>query len=102
MKTWQPIITIVLLLTVLACGITAANYWSRATVAEDDLKEYKATVATGRCGNQQIVVIDERRVAVAGKIISPAQLPSFRFEGSEDDLRVLDERGQVVMSRRPR
>lgn len=98
-----PSFVVAVLAVVAVVGVIASiTFWIKEGVAKDALTVLEAKVATGRCGDQQIVVIDEKRVAVAGRVYSPKTASLLRFEGSKASLRVFSEGGDLVMERKER
>ena len=69
----------------------------------DQLRVNQASVATGRCGDQQFVVLDRDRVVIAGNVVRTEEVSNYKFrEISEQGFSVLrvlyGER--VIMERR--
>ncbi len=102
MRKYGPVITAIALIVAVVAGFTALYYGGQANFAEDQLKVLNAKVATGSCGNQQIVVIDEERVAVAGRIFRPNEASTLLFSGGPENLRVTTNSGGVIMDRKAR
>lgn len=102
-KRGAPSFVVVVLALVAIAGVVASiTFWIKEDIAKDALTVLEATVATGRCGDQQIVVIDEKRVAVAGHVYSSETVSLLRFEGGKANLRVFSERGDLIMERQSR
>lgn len=90
---------------VLAVGM--AIFTTVVTIAihelSDRLKVEQALNATGPCGTEKIVVLDENRVAAAGWIVTPETFNSYRFVETEaGGLKVYNRSGDLLMERPPR
>ena len=70
----------------------------------DKLRVAEAVAETGPCGEKQLVVVDEGRVSVAGRLFSPDQAAQLKFRERANERgqlveEVLYANGQILMTR---
>lgn len=74
---------------VLVCVAIGASIWGASWQRNswswyDQLNATQAEYDTGQCGSKRMVVIDDRRVAIAGRLVAPKDIDIFSFEEGAD------------------
>lgn len=83
-------------------GVLATVFGFAWQGAENRVTVATTVYATGPCGDMQIKIIDDSRVAVAGKVVMHDMLSYYRLEGGQENLRVYeyrDNQWSLIMDR---